>query len=345
MESEEVCIVLYPDCREYHIYIVDLSDIVDGKETNGLRRKNPALRITGDPPSRMAFSVINSTLYMFGGHREDKEDEWESKSFSYTLPPRSRGTPIITIDLFKDDDVKAISPMASFKQFPRAVLIGHRICVFSSQISPYTLDFELYDPDSNQWSPLPQPRLDFGHYYDRHNTIQVNKYYVEDLRLFITTEDGSFCIDFGNTESDWVTCDTPDRYIGYRAYGSVKDGGLLLSSDLKVTDTTEAEPKESHIKNLIPQPRVGKREWSFGGTEVTAVRKKENERLRACAVQSGLAFFEFRRRGCSDYDSALAIHLISFDAQANPSILKSHFFHTRSSDTDSSHSIQDVFPM
>lgn len=230
MASEEVCIVLRPYLMPleyvYYIYIVHISDLVE-KETDVLWRHSLALRIHEKAPSDIAFAVRDSTLYMFRS---------ETKSFSYALS--SRDTPV-DIDLFKDDDVKLnlkpISPMISPKILHCAVKIGRKICVFSRLLKPDMVDhFELYDPDSDEWSPVPLPPLDLTPCRHRSGRgkdyLSVYYYYVENLQLFITTEKGSFRIDFGSQEPHWSACNFPklEKKVVLRLRQRWRLGGLAL---------------------------------------------------------------------------------------------------------------------
>lgn len=150
MESEQVCIVLFPfevGCYAYYIYIVDLGNAA--KET----RELPAVRISQNTAVDMGFAFKDRTLYMFGGMK----DEWETRSFAFELPPQG-----LCFDLsYLEMETQEISPMTFPKCCPRAVWIGDQICVFSVCLTPAGNNFELYDPESDKWSTLPEPPIDF----------------------------------------------------------------------------------------------------------------------------------------------------------------------------------------
>lgn len=185
--KNDVCIVVSPTMGSeylYYIYIVDLSVLSDSKEVEVLGPQIPTLRIADTPKTlrHMAFAVIDSTLYMFGGLLKD---DWKIESFSHSLQRGSH-----SVIRSPEDDMLSISNMRSRKKSPRAVVIGDQICLFPLIFKPGMVHvFEIYDPKTDRWLVVPSPpdfdfdSSDSEDIDDRNGYVRIVYYYVVDQEV------------------------------------------------------------------------------------------------------------------------------------------------------------------
>ena len=286
---------------------MDMKEREKEKENVGLPR-NANIRISREFPTDMGFAVLGSTLFIFGGFMSNT-------SFSYSLAPHlGKSEPIEPCDI-KLRDCKPISAHKHQKLCCKSVLIGAKICVFSKALREDAKDFELYDPDSDGWSLVPNPPLKFDK-----EEVKVISCFVDGLRFFISTRLGSFAIDFGREDWIWERIADFPKMSACCFQPVLKDGDSLISPYMRVYADAFVKPsgEEEEEGESFFHLRQKKDDYLRTSTDILRLPKVGKERLRACIVDGGCHIFargHFRK-------PSVRVSLVRFDDDAK--LLPSH---------------------
>ncbi|KAL8487523.1 hypothetical protein ACS0TY_023996 [Phlomoides rotata] len=174
---------------------------------------NPAPAVRFIFPSRnsfLAFCVLRSTVYIFGGygHRPPDPEGQEKYAKRYELPVEV-GTDI----LVKDEKLQSIPIMTHPKSLPKAVPTpdGQKILVFSEFLSPLesSRTFELFDPQDNEWEDLPVLPWDYPFFEPpAYSYSEVRSYsFICERFFFVETNLGSYALDL--VRKEWSRLNVP----------------------------------------------------------------------------------------------------------------------------------------
>ncbi|KAL8524068.1 hypothetical protein ACS0TY_013875 [Phlomoides rotata] len=177
---------------EVELYLVDIDHY-----------NNPAPAVRFIFPNRtsfLAFCVLRSTVYIFGGYsyRPKPDPECLEKYAKRFELPVEVGTDI----LVKDEKLESIPIMTHPKAVPTPD--GQKILVFSELHSPLesSRTFELFDPQDNEWEDLPVLPLDYpGFEPPTYFYSEVRSYsFICERLFFVETDLGSYALDLVHKE-------------------------------------------------------------------------------------------------------------------------------------------------